>query len=122
VGAHRFLYVIAVARHMVDHGSGAIVNIASVAGIVGVARRFAYRFSKGAVITMTKSITMDLVAHGIRVTCICPGTIQTPFVESYLDHFHKDNEETGAQLNARQPLGRLGRPEEVAHARALPGL
>ena len=111
-----FLCARAVVRHMADHG-GVIVNIASVAGIVGVARRFAYGASKGAVIAMTKSMAVDLVARGIRVNCICPGTIQTPFVEGYLDRFHKDNkEETRAQLNARQPLGRLGRPEEVAHA------
>ena len=112
-----FLCARAAVRHMADHGGGAIVNIASVAGRVGVARRFAYGGSKGAVIAMTKSMAVDLVERGIRVNCICPGTIQTPFVEGYLDRFHKDNkEETRAQLNARQPLGRLGRPEEVAHA------
>ncbi len=66
---------------------------------------------------MTKSMAVDLIERGIRVNCICPGTIQTPFVEGYLDRFHKDNkEETRAQLNARQPMGRLGRPEEVAYA------
>jgi len=112
-----FLCARAAVRHMADHGGGTIVNIASVAGIVGVARRFAYGASKGAVIAMTKSMAVDLVERGIRVNCICPGTIQTPFVEGYLDRFHKDNkEETRAQLNARQPLGRLGRPEEVAYA------
>jgi len=112
-----FLCARAAVRHMADHGGGAIVNIASVAGMVGVARRFAYGASKGAVIAMTKSMAVDLVERGIRVNCICPGTIQTPFVEGYLDRFHKDNkEETRAQLNARQPLGRLGRPEEVAYA------
>ncbi len=80
------------------------------AGLVGVARRFAYGASKGAVIAMTKSMAVDLIERGIRVNCICPGTIQTPFVEGYLDRFHKDNkEETRAQLNARQP-------EEVAYA------
>jgi 2-keto-3-deoxy-L-fuconate dehydrogenase len=104
-------------RHMVEHGGGVIVNIASVAGMVAVGRRFAYGASKGAVIAMTKSMAMDLVDRKIRVNCICPGTIHTPFVEGYLDRFHKHNrEETLAGLNARQPVGRLGRPDEVAHA------
>ncbi len=112
-----FLCARAAVRHMAGQGGGIIVNIASVAGIVAVARRFAYGASKGAVIAMTKSMAIDLIDAGIRVNCICPGTIQTPFVEGYLDRFHKDNkEETRIQLNARQPLGRLGRPEEVAHA------
>jgi 2-keto-3-deoxy-L-fuconate dehydrogenase len=104
-------------RHMVEHGGGVIVNIASVAGQVAVSRRFAYGASKGAVIAMTKSMAMDFVDRNIRVNCICPGTIHTPFVDGYLDRFHKHNrEETLAGLNARQPVGRLGRPEEVAYA------
>jgi NAD(P)-dependent dehydrogenase (short-subunit alcohol dehydrogenase family) len=112
-----FLCSRAAVRHMVEHGGGVIVNMASVAGTVGVARRFAYGASKGAVIAMTKSMAMDLVDRRIRVNCICPGTIYTPFVEGYLQRFHAHNrEETLAGLNARQPIGRLGRPEEVAHA------
>ncbi len=101
---------------MVAHGGGVVVNIASVAGQVGVKRRFAYGASKGAVIAMTKSMAVDFVDRGIRVNCICPGTVYTPFVESYLDRFHAHNrEETLAGLNARQPLGRMGRPAEIAH-------
>lgn len=112
-----FLCSRAAVAHMVEHGGGSVVNIASVAGQVAVSRRFAYGASKGAVIAMTKSMAIDLVERKVRVNCICPGTIYTPFVEGYLDRFHKDNkEETLAGLNARQPLGRLGRPEEVAHA------
>jgi len=103
--------------HMAAHGGGAVVNIASVAGQVGIGRRFAYGASKGAVIAMTKSMAIDLVERGVRVNCICPATIHTPFVDGYLDRFHKDNRaETLAGLNARQPLGRLGQPEEVAYA------
>ncbi len=94
---------------------GVIVNIASIAGQVAVARRFAYGASKGAVISMTQSIAMDYVDQGIRCNCICPGTVETPFVDSYLRRFHADAiEETRAQLHARQPLGRMGRPEEIA--------
>ncbi len=112
-----FLCSKAAVAHMVAHGGGIIVNMASIAGQVGVGRRFAYGASKGAVIAMTKSMAIDLVERGIRVNCICPGTIHTPFVEGYLERFHKDNkEETLAELHARQPMGRLGTPEEIAYA------
>jgi NAD(P)-dependent dehydrogenase (short-subunit alcohol dehydrogenase family) len=91
--------------------------MASVAGQVGVSRRFAYGASKGAVIAMTKSMAVDLVDRGIRVNCICPGTIHTPFVDSYLNRFHSHNrEETLAALHARQPIGRMGKPDEIAYA------
>ncbi len=112
-----FLCSKAAVAHMAAHGGGVIVNMASVAGMVAVSRRFAYGASKGAVIAMTKSMVIDLVERGIRVNCICPGTIHTPFVEGYLERFHKDNkEETLAGLHARQPIGRLGTPEEIAYA------
>ncbi len=94
---------------------GTIVNIASVAGQVAVARRFAYGTTKGAVISMTQSTAMDYIDQGIRCNCICPGTVETPFVEAYLHRYHEGEvEETRAQLHARQPLGRMGRPEEIA--------
>jgi NAD(P)-dependent dehydrogenase (short-subunit alcohol dehydrogenase family) len=112
-----FLCSKAAAAYMAAHGGGAIVNIASVAGQVGVSRRFAYGATKGAVIAMTKSMAVDLVDRRIRVNCICPGTIHTPFVDAYLDRFHSHNrEETVAGLHARQPIGRMGRPDEVAYA------
>ena len=92
-----------------------IVNIGSVAGLVGVKRRFAYCTSKGAVVSMTRSLAADYAGR-IRVNCVCPGTVDTPFVEAYLEKFHKhEKEETRRQLNARQPIGRLGKPEEIAH-------
>jgi NAD(P)-dependent dehydrogenase (short-subunit alcohol dehydrogenase family) len=95
---------------------GTIVNIASVSGLVGVKQRFAYCTSKGAVIAMTRQLAVEY-PKTLRVNAVCPGTVQTPFVEGYLDKFHKDNkEETRAELRARQPVGRLGRPEEVASA------
>jgi NAD(P)-dependent dehydrogenase (short-subunit alcohol dehydrogenase family) len=94
---------------------GSIVNIASVAGQVAVARRFAYGTTKGAVISMTQSTAMDYIDKGIRCNCICPGTVETPFVEAYLRRYHEGEiEETRAQLHARQPIGRMGRPEEIA--------
>ncbi|MGA3047041.1 MAG: SDR family oxidoreductase [Terracidiphilus sp.] len=93
---------------------GCVVNIASVSGLVGIKQRFAYCTSKGAVIAMTRQLAVDH-PRALRVNAICPGTVQTPFVEGYLEKFHKDTkEETRAELRARQPIGRLGQPEEVA--------
>lgn len=93
---------------------GAIVNIASVSGLVGIKQRFAYCTTKGAVIAMTRQLAVEY-PKTLRVNAVCPGTVQTPFVEGYLEKFHKDNkEEVRAELRARQPVGRLGRPEEVA--------
>ena len=93
---------------------GCIVNIASVAGLVGIKQRFAYCASKGAVAAMTRQLAVEY-PKTLRVNAICPGTVETPFVEGYLDKFHKDNkEEMRAELRARQPVERLGRPEEIA--------
>ena len=95
---------------------GAMVNVASVSGLVGIKQRFAYCTSKGAVVAMTRQLATEY-PKALRVNAVCPGTVQTPFVEAYLEKFHKDNkEETRAQLRARQPVGRLGTPEEVASA------
>jgi NAD(P)-dependent dehydrogenase (short-subunit alcohol dehydrogenase family) len=97
-----------------DRHAGNIVNIASVAGQVGIKQRFAYCTTKGAVIAMTRQLAVEF-PKTLRVNAICPGTVETPFVEGYLEKFHKHNkEEIRAELRARQPIGRLGRPEEVA--------
>ncbi len=94
---------------------GAIVNLASVAGLVCVPRRFAYSATKGAVIAMTRELAGDYVRSGIRCNAIAPGTIDTPLVHAYVDRFFTDRkEETIAELHARQPVGRMGRPEEIA--------
>jgi NAD(P)-dependent dehydrogenase (short-subunit alcohol dehydrogenase family) len=94
--------------------TGAIVNIASVSGLVGIKQRFAYCTSKGAVIAMTRQLAVDY-PKTLRVNAICPGTVETPFVEGYLEKFHSHNkEETRAELRARQPIGRLGQPQEIA--------
>ncbi len=95
---------------------GTIVNVASVSGLVGIKQRFAYCTSKGAIVAMTRQLAVEY-PKTMRVNAVCPGTVQTPFVEGYLDKFHKQNkEEMRAELRARQPVGRLGRPEEVASA------
>jgi len=93
---------------------GCIVNIGSVAGLVGVKRRFAYCATKGAVVALTRQIAVDYPT-ALRVNCICPGTVDTPFVEAYLEKYHKhEKEKVRAELNQRQPIGRMGRPEEIA--------
>jgi len=93
---------------------GTIINMGSVAGQVGIRQRFAYCTSKGAVIAMTRQLAVEY-PKTLRVNAICPGTVETPFVEGYLEKFHKDNkEQTRAELRARQPIGRLGQPDEIA--------
>ena len=95
-------------------GRGSVLNIGSVAGLVGVKRRFAYCSTKGAVIAMTRQLAVDYPKE-IRANCIAPGTIDSPFVEGYLEKYHRDEKEkVRAELNQRQPVGRLGRPDEVA--------
>jgi len=93
---------------------GSIVNIASVAGPIGIRQRFAYCTTKGAVIAMTRQLAVEYPKE-LRVNAICPGTVGTPFVEGYLDKYHAhEKEKIRAELNARQPIGRLGQPEEIA--------
>jgi NAD(P)-dependent dehydrogenase (short-subunit alcohol dehydrogenase family) len=95
-----------------SHGS--IVNIGSVAGLVGVKQRLAYCSSKGAVIAMTRQIAVDFPTE-LRINCVCPGTVETPFVENYLEKYHAhEKEKIRIEITARQPIGRLGKPEEVA--------
>ena len=93
---------------------GCIVNIGSAAGSVGVKQRLAYCTSKGAVQAMTRQIAVDYPKE-LRINCIAPGTVQTPFVEGYLEKYHKhEKEKVRAELVARQPIGRLGTPEDIA--------
>jgi NAD(P)-dependent dehydrogenase (short-subunit alcohol dehydrogenase family) len=93
---------------------GCIVNIGSVAATVGVKQRFAYCASKGAVLAMTRQIAVDYPKE-LRINCIAPGTVQTPFVEGYLEKYHAhEKEKIRAELVARQPIGRLGTPEDIA--------
>lgn len=97
---------------LASHGS--IVNIGSVAGLVGLRQRFAYCASKGAVVAMTRQLAVEY-PRALRVNCIAPGTVQTPFVEAYLEKYHKhEKEKIRAELVARQPMGRLGTPEDIA--------
>ncbi len=96
---------------------GVIINLASVAALIGLERRLPYSASKGAVLALTRSIAIDFVGEGIRCNAICPGTVHTPFVEGYLKRSFPGQEDAVRQtLHARQPLGRMGLPEEIAAA------
>jgi 2-keto-3-deoxy-L-fuconate dehydrogenase len=93
---------------------GSIVNLGSVAGLVGVKRRFAYCATKGAVIAMTRQLAVDYPTQ-VRVNCIAPGTVDSPFVEDYLERYHRDEKDkVRIELHGRQPLGRMGQPDEIA--------
>ncbi len=100
---------------MLREGGGVIVNMASIASLIGIPDRFAYGMTKGAVLTMTKSIAIDYVKRGIRCNCICPARVHTPFVDGYLAATYPGREdEMYRALSDYQPIGRMGRPEEVA--------
>ncbi|HKB98761.1 MAG TPA: glucose 1-dehydrogenase [Terriglobales bacterium] len=96
-------------------GGGVILNTSSATALRSVVDRAAYSASKGAVLALTKSMAIDYVRSGIRVNCLCPGTIDTPSLQRRLAAF-ADPEEARKQFVARQPMGRLGTSEEVAKA------
>jgi len=99
---------------MLTAGGGSIINMSSVAGsVTGVPDRCAYGVTKAAVIGLTKSVAADFVGKGIRCNAICPGTVDTPSLQARL-HAHGDYAKTRAEFESRQPLGRFGKPEEIA--------
>jgi NAD(P)-dependent dehydrogenase (short-subunit alcohol dehydrogenase family) len=96
-------------------GGGVILNMASIASLIGIPERFAYSTSKGAVLSMTRSIATDYMNKNVRCNCICPARVHTPFVDGYLKSAYPGREQEMFQkLSAYQPLGRMGTPEEVA--------
>ena len=111
-----YLMTRAVVPHMIKQRSGSIINMSSCIAEIGLARRVSYAASKGAVLAMTRSMQVDLAAHGIRVNALLPGTIMTPFVERYLKESYKDPEEGYASIRKRQLTSELGKPEDVAYA------
>jgi 2-keto-3-deoxy-L-fuconate dehydrogenase len=98
---------------MLQKGKGSIINISSVVGFAGVPNRFIYSASKAAVIGITKSVAADFITKGIRCNVICPGTVQSPSLEDRL-HAMGDYDAARAAFIARQKMGRLGTPEEIA--------
>ncbi|HOY15252.1 MAG TPA: SDR family oxidoreductase [Saprospiraceae bacterium] len=101
--------------YMLNNG-GSIINIASVAGSVGIKERFAYSTSKAATLGMTLSVAKDYLSAGIRCNSISPARIHTPFVDKFISENYAGKEsEVFDQLSKTQPLGRMGSPEEVAN-------
>jgi len=97
---------------MVERGGGSIVNMASVAGLIGLRSRAAYCASKGAVIALTRALAVDHVGDGVRVNAVCPGTVDSPWVRRLVEEVGESID----ALRARQPMGRLGTPDEIAEA------
>jgi len=105
----------AVLPGMVERKKGVILNMASVAASVGIADRFAYSTSKGAILTMTYQVAKDFVGDGIRCNSISPGRVHTPFVDGYLkDNYPGREKEMYDVLSKTHPIGRMAKPEEVA--------
>ncbi|MDE3059034.1 MAG: SDR family oxidoreductase [Bacteroidota bacterium] len=105
----------AVIPHMKKNNGGCIVNMASIASVVGLADRFAYSMTKGAVLAMTYSVAKDYIKYGIRCNAILPARIHTPFVDGFLAKNYPGKEkEMFEKLSQSQPIGRMGEPDEVA--------
>lgn len=100
---------------MLERRHGVIVNIASIAGLLGVRDRLAYCASKFAVVGITKAMALDHARDGIRVNAICPGRVETPYVAERLKEY-PDPRKAYEEMTATQPMGRMGRPEEIAAA------
>lgn len=112
-GAYNCFY--AAIPMMKKAGGGAILNMASIASVVGISDRFAYSMSKGAIYAMSMSIARDYISDGIRSNSISPARVHTPFVDGFISKNYPDNqEEIFEKLSKSQPIGRMGKPEEVA--------
>lgn len=112
-GAYNCMY--AVLPFMEEQGEGVIINMASIASSVGIADRFAYSMTKGAIRSMTMSVARDFIDKGIRCNCISPARVHTPFVDGFLNkHYPGKQQEMFQKLSKSQPIGRMGEPEEVA--------
>lgn len=112
-GVYNCIY--ACIKNMKEKG-GVIINMASVAATVGISERFAYSMTKGAVLTMTYSVAKDYLTYGIRCNSISPARVHTPFVDGYLKQNYPGMEkEMFERLSQTQPIGRMGRPEEIAN-------
>lgn len=117
-----FLCLQAVLPVMAENGGGAVLNLASIASKLGIAERFAYSASKGAILAMTLSVAKDFIEQGIRCNCVCPGRVHTPFVDGFLEKYYPEGEERELkfkELSEYQPIGRMGKPEEIANLAAF---
>ncbi|HWC16423.1 MAG TPA: glucose 1-dehydrogenase [Terriglobales bacterium] len=112
-GVYNCMY--AALGYMKASGGGVILNLASIAALAGLSERFAYSMSKGAVLTMTYSVARDYLGDNIRCNCISPARVHTPFVDGFLRKNYPGREQDMMEKLAHlQPIGRMGRPEEVA--------
>src|SRR5437588_9904110 len=100
---------------MLARGAGVIVNIASIGGLLAIRDRIAYCTAKFAVVGLTKSLALDHATQGIRVNCVCPGRVETPFVKARLREY-QDPEAAYREMASSQAIGRMGKPEEIAAA------
>ena len=101
---------------MKQHGGGVILNMSSIAAVTGLNDRFAYSMTKGAVYAMTLSVAKDYLKHGIRCNCVSPARVHTPFVDGFLAKNYPGKEaEMFEKLSQSQPIGRMGKPEEIAN-------
>jgi 2-keto-3-deoxy-L-fuconate dehydrogenase len=99
---------------MIERGRGSIIHMASTTGVVGVRDRLAYSVSKHAVVGLTKSMALDHARTGVRINCICPGRVETPFMLARIQEY-PDPKAAYREMSDTQAIGRMGRPEEVAH-------
>jgi len=100
---------------MLQRKHGSIINMASIGGVVGIRDRVAYCATKFAVVGLTKSMALDHARDGIRINCICPGRVETPFMTARINEY-PDPEKAYEEMAATQALGRMGKPEEIAAA------
>jgi len=100
---------------MMERRSGSIINLASIGGIVGVKDRLAYCTTKFAVVGITKTMALDHAESQVRINCICPGRVETPFVQARIKEY-PDPAKAYKEMSATQALGRMGSPEEIAAA------
>lgn len=100
---------------MVERGRGALLNLCSTAGLGGLVDRFAYSTSKHAVLGLTRSAALDLAKTGVRVNCLCPGRVETPWVAQMLTKY-PDEAAARREMAATQAMGRMGTPAEIASA------
>jgi NAD(P)-dependent dehydrogenase (short-subunit alcohol dehydrogenase family) len=100
---------------MIDRGSGSIINLASTAGLGGLVDRFAYSVSKHAVVGITRSAALDHAKTGVRINCLCPGRVETPFVRSRIAEY-PDPAAAAREMASTQAMGRMGQPGEIADA------
>ena len=100
---------------MVERGSGSVINISSLNGLVGFPLSTAYGSAKGGLVVFTRDMAIELATSGVRINCVCPGVIETPMMERWTD-LMPDKDEAKAMLRSVMPIGRMGTAEEVASA------